>query len=102
MGNGPWYVARIEPQQNRLVVAREGDAQRREFHVDRTNWFVDPPRPSLPCTVKIRYQVDDSPCTVEPEESSYRVTLQRARIVTPGQSAVFYDGDIVLGGGIIL
>lgn len=102
LGDGPWYVARIDPTQNRLVVAREGDARRREFHIARANWFADPPERSLSCSVKIRYQIDDTPCSVEPEESGYRVTLKHQQIITPGQSAVFYDGDLVLGGGIIL
>ncbi len=102
LGNGPWYVARIDAQANRLVVARETDARLREFRIDRTNWFIDPPIHSLPCAVKIRYQVDEIPCSVEPEDERFRVVLTEPRIVTPGQSAVFYDRDLVLGGGIIL
>lgn len=102
LGNGPWYVARIDAQANRLVVAREADARLREFCIDRTNWFIDPPRHSLPCAVKIRYQVDEIPCSVEAEDGRFRVVLMEPRIVTPGQSAVFYDRDLVLGGGIIL
>lgn len=102
LGNGPWYVARIDAQANRLVVAREEDARRREFAIDRTNWFIDPPERSLSCAVKIRYQIDEIPCSVEPGEKGFRVVLSHPQIVTPGQSAVFYDRDLVLGGGIIL
>ena len=102
LGNGPWYVARIDAQANKLVVAREADARLREFTIDRTNWFIDPPERSLPCAVKIRYQIDEIPCSVEPGEEGFRVVLSEPRIVTPGQSAVFYDRDLVLGGGIIL
>jgi tRNA-specific 2-thiouridylase len=102
LGDGPWYVARIDAKVNRLVVAREADARRREFTVDRTNWFIEPPQGLLSCAVKIRYQIDEIPCSVEPMAEGFRVFLSYPRIVTPGQSAVFYDRDLVLGGGIIL
>jgi tRNA-specific 2-thiouridylase len=102
LGNGPWYVARIDAQANRVVVAREADARCREFAINRTNWFIDPPDRPLPCAVKIRYQIDEIPCSVESGDEGFRVTLKEPRIVTPGQSAVFYDRDLVLGGGIIL
>jgi tRNA-specific 2-thiouridylase len=101
LGDGPWYVARIDAEANRLVVAREADAKAREFEIDRTNWFIDPPESSLACAVKIRYQIDEINCSVEPEEEGFRVVLEVPQIVTPGQSAVFYDSDLVLGGGII-
>ena len=102
LGSGPWYVARIDARSNRLVVAREEEARCREFVIDRTNWFIDPPKLPQPCAVKIRYQIDETRCRVEPEERGFRVVLEEPRIVTPGQSAVFYDRDLVLGGGIIL
>ena len=102
LGNGPWYVARIDARANRLVVAREAEARRREFSVDGTNWFIDPPERSISCAVKIRYQIEEIPCSLEPEEEGFQVILEVPRIVTPGQSAVFYDRDLVLGGGIIL
>jgi tRNA-specific 2-thiouridylase len=101
LGDGPWYVARIDARSNRLVVAREKEARRREFAIDRTNWFIEAPKRPLSCTVKIRYQIDDIRCRVEPVNGGYRVALEDPRIVTPGQSAVFYDRDLVLGGGII-
>jgi tRNA-specific 2-thiouridylase len=101
LGNGPWYVARIDPRENRVVVARQEQAQRGDFSIGQTNWFTDPPDRPLSCTVKIRYQTGDVSCVVEPEESGYRVVLERPQIVTPGQSAVFYRQDLVVGGGII-
>jgi tRNA-specific 2-thiouridylase len=102
LGNGPWYVARIDARANRLVVAREEEAGSREFAIDRTNWFIEPPKLTLRCAVKIRYQADETPCRVEPRDQGFQVVLEDPRIVTPGQSAVFYDRDLVLGGGIIL
>ena len=101
LGNGPWYVTRIDPRENRIVVARQADAGRLDFLVNKTNWFIDPPARPLECTVKIRYQIREVPCTVEPVAEDYRVVLDRPQIVTPGQSAVFYAEELVLGGGII-
>ncbi len=101
LGNGPWYVARIDPRANRIVVARQEDAGRRDFLIGKTNWFVDPPAWPLRCTVKIRYQIGEIPCTVEPEAEGFRVVLDHPEIVTPGQSAVFYAEGLVLGGGVI-
>jgi tRNA-specific 2-thiouridylase len=102
LGNGPWYVARIDADANRLFVAREAEARCREFAIDRTNWFIDPPKRPLSCAVKIRYQIDEIRCRVKPLGPGFKVVLEHPRIVTPGQSAVFYDRDLVLGGGIIL
>jgi tRNA-specific 2-thiouridylase len=101
LGNGPWYVARIDPRENRIVVARLEEAGRREMMISKTNWFVDPPARPLGCTVKIRYQTGEIPCTVQPEGESFRVVLDCPQIVTPGQSAVFYAAGMVLGGGIM-
>jgi len=79
--------------------------------VEGLNWFGEPPSRALECAVKLRYRSREVPCTVEPgAEARYcgespgrcRVTLRRAQVVTPGQSAVFYRGELVLGGGVIL
>jgi len=53
--------------------------------------------------VKIRYQSREIPCRVQPGEGEedFRVRLDRPEIVTPGQSAVFYAGCRLLGGGVI-
>jgi tRNA-specific 2-thiouridylase len=102
LGSGPWYVARIDARENRVTVAREEEAGGREFLIAQTNWFIDPPACPLSCTVKTRYQIGEKPCTVQPAAEGFRVVLREPQIVTPGQSAVFYRGELVLGGGIIL
>ena len=58
---------------------------------------------SLRCSAKIRYRHKEQPCTVtQPEDDLLRVEFdQPQRAITPGQSVVLYDGDVVIGGGII-
>ncbi len=103
LADGPWYVVRLEAAANRLVVARREEAGRRSFEVEGWNWFGPPPERALDCTVKLRYRGGEVPCSVRPAESPglLEVRLGRAQIVTPGQSAVFYRGELVLGGGVI-
>ena len=103
LADGPWYVARIEAQANRLVVARREQATRGCFEVEDLNWYGPAAERPLECAVKLRYRGGEVPCTVEPGEGPglLRVSLRRAQIVTPGQSAVFYRGELVLGGGVI-
>jgi Predicted tRNA(5-methylaminomethyl-2-thiouridylate) methyltransferase, contains the PP-loop ATPase domain len=60
--------------------------------------------PALPlrCVAKTRYRQPDQSCLLEATEEGYRVTFDEPqRAVTPGQSVVFYQGDVCLGGGVI-
>ena len=102
LGNGPWYVARIEAGEGRIVIGRSDEVRVDRFSAADLHWLVDPPARSLSCTVKVRYRSRDVACRVEPEGSSVRVLMEGMESVTPGQSAVFYDGEVVLGGGVIL
>jgi tRNA-specific 2-thiouridylase len=102
LGDGPWYVAGIHPEKNRVIVGREMEARRREFTFCNTNWFFPPPKAILNCAAKIRYQTGENDCRVEPlGDDRFRAELSVPEFITPGQSAVLYDGDVVLGGGII-
>jgi len=103
LGTGPWYVTRVEPETNRVVVGRREEARTPCFLVQGLNWFGEEPSAPLRCGVKIRYQSREVPCRVVPEEGGrLTVILDRPEVVTPGQSAVFYDRALVLGGGVIL
>ena len=67
-------------------------------------YWVNPIDLSTPrrLTAKVRYRQSDQPCTLEKTASGYRATFDDPqRAVTPGQSVVFYDGEICLGGGVI-
>jgi tRNA-specific 2-thiouridylase len=103
LGNGPWYVHSIDPVRNRIYVGRRRDILRKSIEVSDMNWLVDQPKAPFSCTVKLRYQSGELVCTVKPLACErVKVLLKKGAVVTPGQSAVFYDADRVLGGGIIL
>ena len=83
----------------------ESGLARDEFEVDRCNWipFPNPPA-TVEATAKIRYNHAGTPATIIPIGANRaRVKLHiPQRAVTPGQAAVFYQDDLVLGGGWIL
>ncbi len=109
-GNGleePWYVVDKDLARNRLIVA-QGSAHPSLYSkglIAGQLHFVDrnPITETVKCTVKTRYRQQDIPCTIEPiDDTQIKVVFDEPQAaVTPGQSAVFYAGDICLGGGII-
>ncbi|ADK80026.1 tRNA 2-thiouridine(34) synthase MnmA [Sediminispirochaeta smaragdinae] len=102
LGDGPWYVSQIDGDANRVVVARKGEFGTQRFSLSEVIWDL-PDAPPFECMVKIRYNSGEVPCRVEglPESGSLLVELEEPASVTPGQSAVFYRDDLVIGGGII-
>jgi tRNA-specific 2-thiouridylase len=100
----PLYVSSLEPSTNRVVVGDESALDRTEFILDRCNWIpFDNPPAQIEVSAKIRYNHPGTPATVEPlENGRAKVTLHEPqRAVTPGQAAVFYQDDLVVGGGWI-
>jgi tRNA-uridine 2-sulfurtransferase len=100
----PLYVVDLDPVNNRVVVGDESSLERSEFQVERCNWipFAEPPK-ELQVTARIRYNHPGTPATVVPNENGGATvklhTPQRA--ITPGQACVFYQDDLVVGGGWI-
>jgi tRNA-specific 2-thiouridylase len=97
------YVVRLEPETRRVVVGDLEDLAQPELTAGDANWLVEPPDRPFRATVKIRYRSRPAAATVEPlAEGRFRVRFDVAcRGIAPGQAAVIYDGDRVLGGGWI-
>ncbi|GAB5414426.1 MAG: tRNA 2-thiouridine(34) synthase MnmA [Congregibacter sp.] len=105
-GDAPWYVAGKDLSNNVLLVV-QGNAHSAlyatELSTGGIDWVSDisPPLP-LRCSAKVRYRQADQSCTVEQTSGGYRVVFDEPqRAVTPGQSVVFYQEEICLGGGVI-
>jgi tRNA-specific 2-thiouridylase len=100
----PLYVIAMNPYRNALVVGTKTDLGRDTLTAHRINW-VSSTAPISPfrAEVKIRYKSAAYPALVEPIGTDrMRVTFDEPlRDITPGQGAVVYMGDVVLGGGII-
>jgi tRNA-specific 2-thiouridylase len=100
----PVYVLELDPENNRVVVGDETALDRDEFVAERCNWHpFDKLAESIEVTAKIRYNHPGAPATLTPLEGN-RVKVKMhspARAITPGQAAVFYQDDLVVGGGWI-
>jgi tRNA-specific 2-thiouridylase len=107
----PLYVLRIEPDSRRLVVGADRELFRDSCEVEGVNWIAfERANAPLRARVKIRHRHEPATAWVElsaggeahTDSSLVRVRFDvRQRAITPGQAAVFYDGDRVLGGGWI-
>ncbi len=87
-----------------VVLGENGQLFRRELTAKDLNWIAfDSLQNSRRCTAKVRYSAKDVPCTIFPEgQDRVRAVFDEpVRAITPGQAVVFYDGDVVLGGGTI-
>lgn len=99
------YVVAKRIQKNEIVVGEKADLGTVEMVVEQPNWIARHPPVSLgEVQVKIRYKAQEIPaCLSLLPDGNVRVQFKRpVRDVTPGQRAVFYDGDNCLGGGMIL
>ncbi len=100
----PLYVKRLEPRTNRVVVGPAGELEAREAHVERVSWTQGaPPEPGRRVQVRVRHRHAPAPARLEIRGgNAVHVAFETpVRAVAPGQAAVFYDGDEVLGGGWI-
>ncbi len=111
----PLYVVKIDALRNTVYIGTREDAMKKEFFVENLNWLVPPPGETFKATIKIRSMMKDEPAEVFllRSKNGDRITDQAAgetvRLIfdepqwapASGQSAVFYNGDTVIGGGII-
>jgi tRNA-specific 2-thiouridylase len=103
----PWYVVAKDPERNILNVVQGLNHPalfNRRLTTGKLHW-ISGSAPALPlsCTARIRYRQPDQPCLVTrgPQDTGFVEFREPQRAVTPGQSVVFYDGVVCLGGGII-
>jgi tRNA-specific 2-thiouridylase len=99
----PAFVTEIIPETNVVVLGEEEDLNRSEMRVGKLNLIKYDSIPSgMEASVKIRYKDKGTPATLYPADNQLTVKFyEDAKGVAPGQSAVFYEGDDVIGGGII-
>jgi tRNA-specific 2-thiouridylase len=101
----PYYVLALDPVKNEVVVGKKEDLWEKKLAVNEVNWIAGL-EPGLPgdFLTKIRYRHDGASAQVElPEKNIYQVRFDEPQLaVTPGQFAVFYNDDEVIGGGKIL
>ncbi len=97
----PLYVLSIDPASKQVKVGKDSDLYSRTCAVHDLNWIAqEGPPAKFRATVKIRHQHTPAPATIHADGERVRVEFDSAqRAITPGQAAVFYDGDIVIGGG---
>lgn len=103
----PLYVIGFDVQKNELIVGEDKDLWKSEFEIKDATFVsskfkVESLKQNI--SVKIRYKATEIPCEISPliPNTKYLIRLSLpARAITPGQSAVFYCGDEVIGGGII-
>jgi tRNA-specific 2-thiouridylase len=103
--SGPKYVLAIHPDSHKVTVGADEDLLSRELLADRLNWISIPALTSdMRVRIKIRHRHEPAAATLLPAaDGRVRAIFdQPQRAITPGQAAVFYDGDEVVGGGWIV
>ncbi len=105
LSGGPWYVGGKDIENNTIFVVHGDEARssaRDTFTVSEPSWITSPPE-TRRLSAKIRHGPELTGCTLTPlEEHRYRVELDAPDDgVAPGQFAVFYSGDVCLGGAVI-
>jgi tRNA-uridine 2-sulfurtransferase len=99
----PYYVVRLDIERNRLVVGSKTDLLTTSCRVADINWIITEPVDQLEVNTRVRYRSREVPSTVFPLDGRQALVRFKApqSAVTPGQAAVFYKGDEILGGGWI-
>jgi tRNA-specific 2-thiouridylase len=101
----PLYVVELDVPNNKVVLGKNEDLFSKESLVENINW-IDPEddRTEIRCKAKVRYRMTEQPCVVKKIDATKALVIfdEPQRAITPGQSAVFYEDEVVLGGGTIV
>ncbi|HPU63772.1 MAG TPA: tRNA 2-thiouridine(34) synthase MnmA, partial [Mobilitalea sp.] len=101
----PVFVMELRPETNEVVIGDAGDVFTDRFYVNNLNFMaIEDLEDEMVVTAKIRYSHQGAKCTIKRtgKDEVLCIFEEPQRAVTPGQAAVFYDGDYVVGGGTIL
>ncbi len=101
---GPFYVIEIKPEENAIIVGKKSELKSIGFFVEGLNLISGSREKEFECTVLTRYRGYPSQATVSVQKGNRaRITYRKpGTLASPGQSAVFYRGDELIGGGIIV
>jgi tRNA-specific 2-thiouridylase len=99
----PLYVLSLDPSEGRVTVGPKPSLERTTLEASGVNWIVDRPSAPLRVTAQIRHRHEAAPATIVADgDARATVTFDLPQIaITPGQAVVFYQGDVVAGGGWI-
>jgi tRNA-specific 2-thiouridylase len=101
----PMYVLAVDAPANRVIVGPEELLAKRRLVADRASWVAGEPPATGPfeADVRVRYRGEDAPAVITPTPPGFEVAFwSPQRALAPGQSAVIYDGEELLGGGRIV
>ena len=98
----PLYVTKIEPKNNQIVVGKKETLYESKCNMSQVNWLVKQKNTHFEVLAQIRYNSPLVPAEIRRINGQHEIHFQSPQMaITPGQSIVFYNGDVVLGGGII-
>ena len=97
------YVKSVDAATNTVVLARRPALEASTFTATRVNWLLEPESEIVRATAAVRFRDPGAPATLRRvDERTWEVAFDAPRrAIAPGQSAAFYDGDVLLGGGVI-
>ncbi|HTZ10898.1 MAG TPA: tRNA 2-thiouridine(34) synthase MnmA [Candidatus Margulisiibacteriota bacterium] len=98
----PLYITRLDCRSNEVIVGKIKEAYKKSFVLEEAHFIMPSPKKRIALGVRIRYNHKEAMANIMPFKKQLKVEFLKPQFaVTPGQSAVFYEKDRVLGGGII-